>query len=282
MKTWYAEKSVVYSPGACAGLTGRMQNEYGSDPDIGGFMDLLTLLDGVPTNMLVADDSILPAESVRTFYIDPNWVECLLDGAMSIGRSGGGKDYEHDVIARGVVSKNAYRGSAVLRGKRLGLAAPDEPPKDVRSGFLLRSDLVRGWPGLEISCLQDGRPLNILRLSRLGDSIMFCIAEGEIDEIVITEPAESLYFGFEADAEGKPVKELISLKDGEAGSDTGAAVAPVYHNEAKGVLNMAALAGAMESKLSSMGKQGSYFSSLEFAAEMIHERTRFHINLELK
>lgn len=282
MKTWYLEKSVVYSLGAFAGLTGRMQNEYGEDPDIGGFMDMLTLLNGVPMDMLVADDSILPAESIRTFYIDPNWVECLLDGAMSMGRGGSGKDYEHDIIARGMVSQNAYRGSAVLRSKRLGLAASDEPPQDIRSGFLLRSDLVRGWPGLEINCLQDGHPLNILRLSRLGDSIVFCIVEGEIDEIVITEPAESLYFGFEEDAQGKPVRELVSLKAGEVGSDTGASVMPVYHNEAKGVLNIADLAGAMDSKLNSMGKNGSYFSALEFAAEMIYERTRFHIKLDLK
>ena len=45
----------------------------------------LGLLEGVPFNYLVPDEAMLPPESLRFFYLDPNWTSALLDGAMSIG-----------------------------------------------------------------------------------------------------------------------------------------------------------------------------------------------------
>ena len=47
----------------------------------------LALLTGVPFNYLVPDERMLPLESIRFFYLDPNWVAALSDGAFSIGRN---------------------------------------------------------------------------------------------------------------------------------------------------------------------------------------------------
>src|SRR5258708_35921884 len=47
----------------------------------------LTLLYGVPFQYLVPDERMRAAESLRFFYVDPLWMEALLDGALSIGRS---------------------------------------------------------------------------------------------------------------------------------------------------------------------------------------------------
>lgn len=40
-------------------------------------------LDGIPAQYLVVDPSHLPMERLRFFYIDPNWLDCLIDGALS-------------------------------------------------------------------------------------------------------------------------------------------------------------------------------------------------------
>jgi len=45
----------------------------------------LLLLYGVPFNYLVPDLHMLPAESLRFFKVDFNWVEALVDGAYSLG-----------------------------------------------------------------------------------------------------------------------------------------------------------------------------------------------------
>jgi hypothetical protein len=84
----------------------------------------LTLLEGVPFHYLVPDERMLPTESMRFFQVDPIWMECLVDGAFSIGRVSP-SDHERD--------------------------QSHKPNKQNRaSGFLLRSDVVAGWPGLQV------------------------------------------------------------------------------------------------------------------------------------
>lgn len=40
-------------------------------------------LDGIPAQYLVVDPTHLPMERLRFFHIDPNWLDCLIDGALS-------------------------------------------------------------------------------------------------------------------------------------------------------------------------------------------------------
>lgn len=40
-------------------------------------------LDGIPAQYLIIDPSHLPMERLRFFHIDPNWLDCLIDGALS-------------------------------------------------------------------------------------------------------------------------------------------------------------------------------------------------------
>jgi len=67
------------------------------------------------------------------------------------------------------------------------------------TGFLLRSRVVRGWPGLEVSGWSGApadAPLRILRMDRLGASILLCLFDGDVARVDIHEPAEGLHFGF--------------------------------------------------------------------------------------
>ncbi len=55
--------------------------------DLNAFLSQLQLLINVPVNYLIPDIKMLPPESMRFFYYDQNWIDALLDGAYSIGRS---------------------------------------------------------------------------------------------------------------------------------------------------------------------------------------------------
>lgn len=51
------------------------------------WLSKLLLLYCVPFNYLVANEQMLPTDTMRFFYIDPNWLKCLLEGACSLGSS---------------------------------------------------------------------------------------------------------------------------------------------------------------------------------------------------
>jgi len=64
------------------------------DPDMGDRivpLDLrqrlarLRLLESVPFAYLVPDSLLLPPESIRFFYVDRNWTDALVEGALSVG-----------------------------------------------------------------------------------------------------------------------------------------------------------------------------------------------------
>ena len=47
-------------------------------------LDLYYLIN-VPVHYLLTDPSHLPDESLRFFYVDQNWINALVDGALSLG-----------------------------------------------------------------------------------------------------------------------------------------------------------------------------------------------------
>ncbi len=53
---------------------------------VSSWFESLRKLEGVPFNYLVPDERMLPAESIRFFRVDQSWLNCLADGALSIGR----------------------------------------------------------------------------------------------------------------------------------------------------------------------------------------------------
>ena len=55
--------------------------------DVAAWLHDLAVLKGVPFGYLVPDNAMLPPESIRFFVLDPNWINALLEGAASIGRS---------------------------------------------------------------------------------------------------------------------------------------------------------------------------------------------------
>ena len=100
----------------------QVQQEMTTPPEaIADWFYNLEILRGIPFNYLMPDERLLPAESIRFFWVDSVWVDCLQDGAFSVGR-----------VTPSDVLQDAKMGSsrAVLSGDR------------TITGCILRSQVV--------------------------------------------------------------------------------------------------------------------------------------------
>jgi len=232
--------------------------------DITSWFSGLSLLHGVPFNYLVPDERMLPEESVRFFRLDQLWVDCLLDGAFSIGR----------------VTTSDHRRDQKFKES----LASDSNGKI--SGCLMRSDVVSGWSDLLVDAYDDlydrdpakgGNRLNLLRMDRLSANILLCLfSGGEMNRVEIHQKPESLHFGFDAedklpfgfyktfrDDKGQQIndehKEPIKIK-----IDKGS---PLWRQESKRSIYIESLAKTIESTLKSYSSET--FTSAQFALQMI-------------
>jgi hypothetical protein len=154
----------------------------------------------VPFHYLVPHHSLLPAESLRFFHLDDNWVDALLDGALSIAI----RDVANDRKAsraemQSALSKIVYQHRLRLQGKDPQWQPSESYMSTPKSGFLLRSRVVSGWPGLEVtaktSAAQDATLPNILRFEQIADGVLLCLARGTVEEVRFREPREGITFG---------------------------------------------------------------------------------------
>ncbi len=233
--------------------------------DVAGALHAVALLQGVPFGYLVPDDAMLPTESIRFFILDPNWINALLQGAASIGRS---CSLEASVDAT-LVSK---------------LYAAATPPSPV-TGFLLRSNVVTGWPGIEVRAYDSNNaPLTtVLRQDILAPSVLLFMVQGVIDHVDLSEPAEALHFGVDIEGNTKSLRYVTVPPDAPAKTQPGdqipGGVAPVTYRAAGGgkrVLKVGALAAAVQTALAGAKAnldpdtgQARPFTAAEFALELV-------------
>ena len=188
----------------------------------------LKLLEGVPFHYLVPDERMLPPESIRFFYVDVNWLHALLDGALSIGRAVTGNAADptvsHDKAVKSAINDATTRRASVARSIALGTEADttEKVNMEVVSGFILRSEVVQGWPGLEVNgyTREDGSLMDIVRFERLAPTVLLCLFElngATLGSVDIHEPAEGLHFGV-ADTEPKSVNIRYNFAEGNEGA----------------------------------------------------------------
>src|SRR5262245_33880708 len=168
---------------------------------VGNWLGDLRLLTGVPFTNLVANNRTLPRESIRFFYVDDNWLDAMQDGATSIGLHSS-LDAEHQRMTKDALIREAEIGARQQRRRRRNQPlAKSVMTGTIRTGFLLRSAVVSGWPGLEVRAFADRegkQGIELLRLERLAPDVMICIISGEQGipaRIDISEPSEGLQFG---------------------------------------------------------------------------------------
>lgn len=214
----------------------------------------LVLLYPVPFHYLVPHQSLLPPESLRFFHLDDNWVDALLDGALSIAiRDVANERKSSRAEMQSALSRIVYQHRLRLQGKN-----PDWKPSESymsipKSGFLLRSRVVTGWPGVEVTArtsVSDDKALpSILRFDRIAEGVLFCLARGTIEEVRFREPREGITFG--VGSHGK-------IKAAKTGN-----MVDVKHNFLRpGPVGGVVDVGKLRTELASVG-------SAEFATEMI-------------
>ncbi|KAM5511511.1 hypothetical protein FOXYSP1_11611 [Fusarium oxysporum f. sp. phaseoli] len=101
-------------------------------------------LEGIPIHYLFADPAYLPPETMRFFYIDPNWINSVMDGALSIGNTlemGGNDLVKHFLKA----ALDRY-SKTELDKSRAG-----HKPQSPKFGFFIRSEVLTAWTDLRVA-----------------------------------------------------------------------------------------------------------------------------------
>lgn len=223
--------------------------------EVSQWFDELLSLEHVPFHYLVPREEMLENNSLRFFYVDVNWLECLLDGAFSVGRVSSA-DLTQDGKAR---------------------SAGRVPNASTYSGFLLRSPVVNGWPHLGVEAYTKAVPGNgdipketpkakCLRFDRVGEDLLLCLFEGEIKTIDIHEHPDTIHFGVETGDPSKIDTYKKALRDIGDPSKIGKPVDLVWKTPAKRTLN-----------ISDLATKGNAKNSAEFGVTMIEgaEKVRF-------
>lgn len=241
------------------------------------WLSKLNLLYGVPFQYLVPDERMLPPESIRFFYLDENWINSISDGAFSIGRITS-SDIEHDTIMIEKILSETKLEVPKIRRKLMNrpindMDSDEADPSGLRTGFLLRSAIVEGWPGLEVVAKQsDEKELPILRMERLSKDVLLCIFKGEFQKLELKEPAEAMHFGVDLN-NGIFSKKLRGLGAGniELGAEMQDAIVENVPTRATAsrTLDVLTMVDKIKCALHDHGELGKYFSSAEFAVEMV-------------
>jgi hypothetical protein len=173
----------------------------------------LRLMEGVPFAYLVVHDELLPPESIRFFYVNRNWTDAALDGAVSVGAV---TSRDRELIS---ASHDAVR-EAVDRVERLVRAVEEsaDGPAGVLTGFLLRSRAVSGWPGLEVHAERGSSDapdrVRFLRFERLAPAVLLVLMDGVPDRVRIEEPRQGIQFGVDLATSGA----VVPLKNKATGA----------------------------------------------------------------
>lgn len=223
-------------------------NQSADMPDIPqevrAFLGNLGLLKGIPVHYLIPNEYYLPKTlivsngepieqgSLKLFWLDKEWIECLIDGALSIG----GPEYRDLLLTKamagnyaaevfyeetkeqikkqltGVYNSQDFANELNSRLKRKNITILEGKPMPTvaqsnwcYTGFFMRSVLIASWVGVEVVAKGKDpnvtgtnnavRPLQVVRLERVADDTIFCVCEGIISEIDVIQPPETVHFG---------------------------------------------------------------------------------------
>jgi len=243
----------------------------------------LRLLSGVPFSYLVPDSSLLPPESVRFFYLDRNWTDVLVQGVLSIGTFTSAERIQLEAL-REVIRAEVDETERTIRepGGEERLSGPG----GAISGFVMRSKLVSGWPGLHVRAYRTDRQqdaeiipesdpdrLKVLRMERLAPAVLLVLFDGVPAVVHVEEPRQGLQFGaLRPDAEPLSTSRVLPLRDASTGADLPNPPVPVpFRRDSAGVIHMRTLrdriAAVPATKVG--GNTGLSVDANEFALEML-------------
>jgi len=253
---WYRSEQMV--PGLRAKWLHAERQAASAPAEVVDWLARLRLLHGVPFAYLVPDADLVPPESIRFFWLDRDWTDAAVEGALSAAGA------HSQVRSAAVAQDGATRRMLDKRERNISphIELPEGLPEGVQrqpsggpvgsakdhvgevpyntldgapevvTGFLLRSRAVSGWPGIGVRGLRDGSELDLLRVERLAPAVLLVLFDGLPDEVHVEEPRRGLQFGVDPAADvsddndpsgGRRVK-LRDVTDGRPLSKQGARV----------------------------------------------------------
>jgi hypothetical protein len=232
----------------------------------------LELLRGVPYSYLVPDERMLPPESLRFFHLDRNWIKCLRDGALSIGRT------TESVLAQDRRHLDYFEQAAVeisVQDRARLLDLPDEmtarnlPEGNNITGFLFHSQVVADYPGLEIQGFSDTNDnpskITILHFEKLAPTVLLCLFEGVVNQVRFLLPSEGVNFGVDQNKDQQFCKTPLRQLNTPFGLVKDKEVLIPFRGD-KRVIQVNELANRLKNTLGI-----NSFTSAEFAFEMADE-----------
>ncbi|KAB8349755.1 hypothetical protein FH972_023769 [Carpinus fangiana] len=150
--------------------------------------------DSIPAHYFLPDASLLPQESLKFFDIDDNWMDCFLDGALSLGNH---IDQQTDKV------RDAIK-TAIKWYLQTDLGDLKYPPPIPKYGCLIRSSLITQFPDLIVAvdpapeAHPDVQPV-LLRHEILDKGTMLCLfsqppAPSTFTKLTFTQPPHQQSF----------------------------------------------------------------------------------------
>ena len=181
----------------------------------------LRLLEPIPFQYMVPSEDMLPSETIRYFHIDRNWIDALIDGALSVTLNSSrerqwllkemddGKTRYVSILEDLDIAENLADEYRNYISSRSNSNISSKQAGGKLTGFLFRSTVVRDYPGLEITgyssennidVWEKNNQVSIHRFARLSKSIIMVIFNGCPTHIRFQEPAEGIRIGVDGDA----------------------------------------------------------------------------------
>lgn len=294
LRTQYLSNPLMFT--AAANAVTRHASAASSAPvgdvlptSVRGWLARLRLLEGVPFAHLVPDSELLPLESIRFFYVDREWTDALIQGALSISTVTT-LDRQHlQALYSGI--RNEVDG-AERRARLVGSDNPGHAAAESISGFLLRSKAVSGWPAMHVRAYSaevgrddaqldpnDARRIRLLRLERLAPAVLLCLFDGIPEIVHIEEPRQGIQFGVDLDLKtahvaSVPLRDVTTAKrlDDTMPLPPGDLTADVpFRKGSPGVIHMKELANRIAAQLATQVNlfEAAGVQSAELAMEML-------------
>ncbi len=225
------------------------------------FLANLRLLTGVPFSYLVPDADLLPPESIRFFYLDRNWTDALVQGALSVGTVTTTDRAQLETVyptLRDEVDETERTIRTPLGEDRLADAG------GTITGFLLRSRAVSGWPNLHVRAYRvdvlpddalstvaesDPNRMKVLRMERLAPAVLLVLIDGVPEVVHIEEPRQGIQFGARMDTDAPPQARTaeVHLRDVTTGLplEPETSVPVPFRADAPGVIDLGRLRDRM-------------------------------------
>lgn len=238
----------------------------------------LVLLHHIPFNNLIADEKLLPNESLRLFYLDKNWTNAALDGALSIGIHS-----ERDILLQNAMN-DIIRQETTKKLANLNNDLNKNETQSIQlgtiSGLIIRSSIVSNYSGLEISAFENTEKsiaVNTLRMKRLAPNILFVIFDTVPTIIEIKAPSESRVLAIINNE--IPLRQIDNNTNADVNHQVGQLTKEVlklekkhFRNTEKRVLNITALQQSIAKQL---GKND--LSSSEFGIQLMQSPKVFQL-----